>query len=433
MSQSRVAINTFSQAVSRFLIILISLASTAVLTRLFGSSGYGNYVFVTSFVLVLVVLSDFGTTTIAVRESSLDKERSFGIFGNVLGLRIILSLILFILFNSLTLFLPQFSGLRQATFIASFVLFFLSLRSTAQAILQTYLRLDIGSVPEVLASIFFFGLLIAFFILGKTISLSLLMGFWSISALLSSVLGLYFSSKYLKIRPLFQREEVKKILKESIPFGVYLLVYSIYDRGIDSFIIKTFKTSSEVGYYGLAYKVHGNLILGAAFLMNSLFPLIAGLKENYSSLKETFEKAFTLLFLTGVTILIFGFFLSPLIISVLAGPVFAPSIVALRILLMATAVSYLNHLTGYLMVALGEQRKLLTYSLIAFSLNLGLNIIFIPRFSFLAAAWVTVLTELSLFIFSERYLCDKYRLKFSFSILIKNVKILFAKKGKYFE
>jgi len=432
MSQSRIAINTLSQLANRLLVILISLATTAFLTRVLGSSGYGNYIFVTSFVFVFIGLSDFGTTTIAVRETSLDRKKAVTLFGNVLGLRLLLSSVLFVLLNILIFFLPQFSGLKQASFIASVMVFFLTLRTTAQAVLQTYLHLDIASLPEGLASLFFLGLLIVFNIFRGSISLPLLMVFWSLSALVSSVVGLSFSAKYLKIRPLFQKEVIKSLLRESSPLGVYLLVYAVYDRGIDSFILKTFKTSRDIGYYGLAYKIHGNLILGAAFLMNSLFPLISRLKTNLSSLRQTFERTFTLLFLSGLVVLIFGFFLSPLVIFILAGPNFAPSIAALRILLLATAVSYLNHLTGYLLIALGEQKKLLSYSLMAFFLNLFLNLIFIPQFSFLAAAWVTVLTELSLLLTTKKFLSKKYRLNFSFPTFLKNMKILLVKKENYF-
>jgi len=224
-----------------------------------------------------------------------------------------------------------------------------------------------------------------------------------------------------------------EILHQSLPLGIYLLVYSIYDRGIDSFIIKTFNSSADVGYYGLAYKIHGNLILGAAFLMNSLFPLISGFKNDSSSLKLTFEKAFSVLLLSGILILLGGFFLAPLVVRTIAGPDFDPSIIALRILLGATLISYLNHLTGYLMVALGEQKKLLLFSFVALFLNLILNLIFIPRFSFFAAACVTVLTEFSLFCLTQRHLAQKYSLKYSFSTLTENVRMLFKKREKFFE
>jgi len=197
MSKSRVVVNTISQIASRVLVILVSLITTSFLTRFFGAKGYGDYVFISSSILVLLALTDLGTTTIAVRESSVEKEKAAKIFGNVLGLRLLLSLTLLVFFNLLVPFLPQFVGLRQAAFVASFVLPILVLRTMSQAVLQTFLRLDIASLSEILASLLFLGFLILFFLVGKTISLTTLMLFWSISALLSGIAGLFLSVKYL--------------------------------------------------------------------------------------------------------------------------------------------------------------------------------------------------------------------------------------------
>jgi O-antigen/teichoic acid export membrane protein len=110
-------------------------------------------------------------------------------------------------------------------------------------------------------------------------------------------MGLLFSTRYVRLNFSFNKEKLGRIMLEAFPLGIYLLVYSVYDRGIDSFIVKSIAGSRAVGVYGLAYKVHGNLILGAAFLMNSLFPLLSSHKANLDSLKKTYEKAFTVLLL----------------------------------------------------------------------------------------------------------------------------------------
>lgn len=432
MSRSRVIINTVSQAAGRILIVLTSLLLTAILTRSFGASGYGNYIFLSSVILIFVGLSDLGTTTIGVKTSVQDKERSKTVFNNILGLRLILSIVLFFIFDLFVFILPQFDGLRRPALIASLVVPFLILKTTSQAVLQTYLHLDLSSLSEVFSSLLLLIPIVLFFFLKRAFSLSLLMSFWVVSSLLSGIIALYLSRRYLKIKTSFHKSEIKKILIESIPLGAYLLIYAVYDRGIDSFVLKTFRPSEEVGYYGLAYKIHGNLILGAAFLMNSLFPIIASLKKD-ASLKQIYEKIITFLLLCGLAILTFGFFLAPLVINILAGKAFSPSITILRILLVGTLISYLNHLTGYLMVCLNEQKKLLSFAVVVVFVNLILNLIFIPQFSFIAAAWITVLTELLIFILTSKHLYCKYLLSYSFVSFLKNFKMLLKEKGKYFD
>jgi O-antigen/teichoic acid export membrane protein len=432
-NSSRVLVNTFTQAASRFLVILASLLTTALLTRLLGVDGYGDYVFITSFVLIFIGLSDMGTTTIGVREASVAKENSSEIFSQVLSLRTVFSLILFGVINLLIIFLPQFEGLRFSTFIASSVIIFLILRTTVQSILQTFLRLDLSSLLEIYAAIIFLIPIIFLNVLGRSLSLNYLMFFWAFSALVSGFLGLLLSCRFAKLKFSFDRQKLSQIMIEAFPLGIYLLVYSVYDRGIDSFIIKTLAGSSAVGFYGLAYKIHGNLILGAAFLMNSLFPLLSSYKSDFELLKKTYEKAFTVLFLTAVIILLLGLVAAPFVIQIIAGENFAPSVWALRILLGATFFSYLNHLSGYLLVVLGEQKKLLTFSVFALFLNLILNIILIPLFSFYAAAAVTVVTEMVVLLLTLGFLNKRYQLEYSLKTFQNNILVLFSEKHKYFD
>ncbi|MCL5090952.1 MAG: oligosaccharide flippase family protein [Patescibacteria group bacterium] len=433
MPKTRVVANTLFQVLNRGIVVLVSFLTTAFLTRALGTSGYGDYVFITSFILLFVSLSDLGITVIGISEAANEKEKIGFIFSQVLVLRIILSLFLFLAYNLVTQFLPQFQTLREPTFWASFVVVFLVLRTTSQAILQTHLRMDLASVLEVFSSLIFLFFLLVYNFRTHSVSLPFLMIIWSLSALISGVAGYFISSRYTTLYPRFNFNGAMKLFKNAAPLGIYLLVYSIYDRGIDSFILKTYFPSDIVGFYGLAYKIHGNLVLGAAFLMNSLFPLLASFKTDIVALKKLYQKALTVLFLVALLVVFLGFIFAPLVIKTIGGVSFLSSISIFRILLIATFFAYLNHLTGYTMIILGEQKKLLLFSLVAFLLNLAVNLIFIPLFSMKAAAAVTILTELMIFLLTQKFLEKKYHLNFSFSDLSNSWHLLWQKKLKYFD
>ncbi len=66
-------------------------------------------------------------------------------------------------------------------------------------------------------------------------------------------------------------------------------------------------------------------------------------------------------------------------------------------------------------------------------LNLVLNIIFIPKYSFWAAAVVTVLTEGLMFILTKIYLTKKYQLSVSGKDLKNNLFLLFKKENPFFD
>lgn len=425
--------NTFSQIAGRAVVVAASILSTALLTRGFGPDGFGDYIFLTSFILLFVGLSDLGTTTIGVREAASHPEKEEVFFGNVLTVRLFLSFLLLAIFNLLVILLPQFTGLRLSAFIGSFVFPFLVLRTTGQAILQTHLRLDLASLLEVVAAMLMLVSLLFLLLFGKTVSLSWLMAFWAVSALISAIIGLVYAGRYLKTKILFDRKIIGEILRQSLPLGAYLLVYAVYDRGIDSFFLKTFTDSRSVGYYGLAYKIHGNLIFGAAFLMNSLFPIISSLKNKREELENIFQKTFTLLLVSGLIVFFGGVLLAPAIIKLIAGNDFLISIGIFRILLFATFFSFLNHLTGFLMIAFASQKKLLVFSFVALILNFVLNFIFIPKYSYWAAAIITVLTEGIIFFLSINFLIKHYNLRYSFLVFRKNIIFLAKTKNNYFE
>ena len=65
----------------------------------------------------------------------------------------------------------------------------------------------------------------------------------------------------------------------------------------------------------------------------------------------------------------------------------------LQILSLALIVSYFNHLNGYTLIALGRQWSSFIIAIVALVVNVLLNLVLIPHFSFIAAAFVTFITE----------------------------------------
>jgi O-antigen/teichoic acid export membrane protein len=136
------------------------------------------------------------------------------------------------------------------------------------------------------------------------------------------------------------------------------------------------------------------LVLGAAYFANSILPLISNLAmNNRSALKVVYEKAMIILLLMGIAAAVVNFLLAPIGIAIVAGSKFSGAILALQILSLALVVSYLNHLNGYTLIALGKQWYSFAIAIVALVINLGLNVIFIPRFSLYAAAAITFVTE----------------------------------------
>lgn len=425
---SKVAFNTLAQVAGRIINVVLGLLVTAFLTRFLGIEGYGNYVFITSAVLFFVAFSDLGLGTIGVREAIKKKKIAPPIFGNTLIVKLFLSLGALGILGILVVVLPQFADLRPATLVAGLVLIFLGLRTSAEVVFQTKLRLELTSLLQVLSTLI---LALGIWWFRNDLTLLWVMKFWVFGGFLTAVLGIIIATRLEKIDFRFDFSLAKNLFKEAFPLGLFFLTYSAYDHGIDSFMLKTFAGPEAVGLYGLSYKIHSNLILIAAYLMNSLFPLISQFQtRNKERLQRLYQKAFDLLFVLGFlgSVGILG--LAPWAVKIIAGPNFAPSVLTLRILSIATFFAFLNHLAGYSLVALGKQKTLLKIALLALLTNISFNWLLIPRFSFYGAAFVTVSTEALVFGLSFTFLSRKMNLKIIPFSFFQTTKEIVAKRGK---
>jgi len=180
--------------------------------------------------------------------------------------------------------------------------------------------------------------------------------------------------------------------------GLILLIFTI-DNKIDAIMLGSMKGSGAVGIYAVAYRVYDVLILGAAYLMIALLPIIsryADLKRWRGKLKEIYQKSFDLLLFGALVVAVSLWLLAPLAVKLMTQNrfgEFSEAVSVLRLLGLALFLAYFNHLTGYTIVALGKQRPYFFIALGALIFNVSANALVIPRFSFYGAAGVTILTE----------------------------------------
>ncbi len=428
MTLSRsVTINTLAQYISRFLTILSSILTTYLLSRSLGQAGYGQFGVITTTILFFVTISDWGTQAISVREASRNSEKQQEIFASVAGLKLFLGCFTTLVYVIFVSFYPNFANFRLAALIGSPIILLLSLRTAGLVVHQTYLRLYLPAISEVANTLTFLTLIIIFLAQKHVLNLEFVLVAVTLGALVNcffTIIPIFSSIKLKK----FTLATVSLIVKESLPMGAFLVVFSVYNR-VDTFILQAIKGNTATGVYTLSYKIHENLVLIAAYLMNSLYPLLS---QNGKDTKRIFQKTFNLIFLAGSIVLVLGFIFSPLVIQILTGGRFADSSSVLRILIFATFISYLNHLTGYTLIAVGEQTISLIIGLLALAINVSLNLLLIPLYSYYAAAAVTIITEGFVFLASITYLIKKHKLQVKPRLLPQTVYYLIYDRSKLF-
>jgi len=387
----KVAFNTAVQIISKIITVGFTLLTTILLTGYLGKEGYGDYIYVMTLAILFGSLADWGTLTIGVREVSKAKENQGQLLGNIFILRLLLSLLSIICLLVISFFLPLSKFIR----IASPIILLVAAKASFNLIFQSQLKMQKAALSDIVAS--FLTFVFSWFVIRQGLGLGPLI--WAIiwASLIALVVAAILALKTAKFNFTFDRKITGRIISESLPMGAILLMFTV-DNKIDTVMLGNLKGSAAVGIYGLSSRVYDVLILGAAFLMNAMLPILSqmsGRKEN-QKLKAVFQKTFAVLLLAGLSLLIFIYLFSPLMIKVLTQKNFSnffDSIGVLKIMGISLLIAYFNHLTGYTIVALGKQRTYFWIALGSLIFNILANWVMISRFSYWGASWVTVLTE----------------------------------------
>jgi len=378
----------------------ISLLATAILTRKLGTSGYGQYALIISLVDLLVAIGNWGTQIIGVRELSRAKNKEI-VFGSLVKLRLFLGITAACLGLAIVIIFPVFADIKLLALLSMPLVFGLIAELTSEIVFQTFVRMDLKAIINIIGSVIF--LVTTIFLLNLRLGLSAPIIGWLFTKTIIVLLSSILVGKFIKGEIKSKRSIIRKLIKESLPMGTLLVLFSAYDRAIDSFTIKSFLGPTQVGIYGLAYKIYANLALPAYFLNNTIFPMLS------KNPQKEFAKLMKIgLVLTGLGLLILiplVFILNKPIILLIAGENFTRSALILKILVIALIFSCLNHLTGFSLVALNRQAVSLKIGAAALVWNLVFNLVFIPRQGIVAAAWVTVSTEALVAILSSLALC----------------------------
>lgn len=381
----------------KILSVVVSLITTGILTRKLGVAVYGQYILIVSLSIFFDALADFGSSIIGVREASKveNENERIKVWSNVAILRLIMAIFSLILGLGLIFSWPDLKEIRTEAVLAWVMLIFTSLAGSLGIVWQTRIRMEAKVLVEVMFPTVF--LLCLWWFSGE-INLVWVFGTYLIARIVTLTWGWWIGRGTIDFR-LLDKKLIKELLKMSWPMGVYLIIFSAYDRAIDAIMIRRFLGAGEVAWYGLAYKIYGVLIQPAYFLVSGIFPILSQKKDN----KVIFRWSALILFLTGLSIMLLVWIFAPLMVYVLAGSQFEASVGVLRILMIALVFAYLGHLVGFTLISKEGQKEMLGMGAIILLFNLTGNIIAIPRFGIVGAATVTVLTEaLSLILMTTR-------------------------------
>ncbi len=390
----RVAYNTVIQLIGRLLTTGTSLVTVAILNSGLLPEKWGAYVGLTAYIAFFATFADLGVNTLYLRELSAKPEEADDISARFLGFRVVTAVIMLGSAPLIALALPGYH--EFAGFIAILALgqFFLVLNQLFVSIVQARLLMGWASLSDLCGRVL---VLIGTVLVFKELPANQhLLGVTVVTvggSLLNMAITYLASRSLVRVRFVLRPKEWPGLLRELAPMSAFV-VFGLIHFKADSVILTILQPKVDVGIYGNAYKIAEIYIMLPGMFVGSLFPAFTQTAlHDPQRFRVLFQKAFDLILLSVVPLILFTVLFAPYIIAVLTRYNIDQSAYALQILCLTMIPWFVIYLLEYVLVAAGKQGKVGALEGWAALLNIILNFIAIPHWSYIGAAYVTFISE----------------------------------------
>ncbi|NJE77283.1 flippase [Thermococcus sp. ES12] len=385
--------NTLALMITSVVSKAFAFITLILLARYLGSENYGKLAFAMALTSFFTVIADFGLSSLIVREVAREKEKAglylgtFSVFKVLLAVVVFLALVLISHFGGYeynTKFLILIFGIY--TILLSYSTFFISFfRAFERMEYETLIR----SVEKILLLV----LTVVLIYLNKQFMYFAVP--YLISSAIAVILALFFVvNKVSKPRFLSDKEFLVETMRESLPFAltsIFVIVYFKTDTVMLSFMVG----DTAVGIYNAAH----NLIDGLIFLIPyplsmALYPIMSKYAINsIEKLRKVYIYGFLASLLLGLAGVLFVLSFREKIILLVYGDEYIEAGKVLTVLVWTFLVICVSTISSTLLNAVNKQRIVTIGTAIGASLNVVFNYLLIPKYSYVGAAYATLITE----------------------------------------
>ncbi|SFF94260.1 flippase [Pontibacter chinhatensis] len=365
--------------------------------RYLGPDQFGIYNYVIAFTSIFAGLAKLGMDEILVRDLVNDPEKEAVYLGTAFWLKLAGAI--------LTIALITFISIISSD---DYLTVFYILIISAGIIFQSFEVLDFYFRSKVLTKYVSISKLIQLLVSSLLKVYFVVTGaelFWFVLIALidqiSLALSLYLNFYNRKIKlglkdynffKYFDKSVANRLLHDGWPMILSSLAVMIYLR-IDQVMIKNMVGEHVVGIYAAGVRISELFFFIPVIICSSLFPAILNAKRTEQQLfNKRLQQLYTFLTWIAILITIPVAFLSDWIVYVLYGEQFAEAGNILMISIWASIFVFQGTARGYWLVAENLQKYSLIFTSLATLVNVLLNIILIPQYGGIGAAWATLIS-----------------------------------------
>jgi PST family polysaccharide transporter len=391
-TKQTVAKNTFWMGVGTIVSRVIKAIVIIYAARILGTDNYGIFSYALSLAALFSIFADIGMTAILTRETIREPDMLEKNISTSFVIKLFLTGTSVLLVGGVAPFFVTVKGAASLMPLAAILIAFDSLRDFSASITRAWEKMEIEAGINLVTGIGItvFGLAAIWIKPTPTV----LMAGYAAGAGLGLLAAALLLGKYLKNFWLhFDKELAIRLMKESIPFAIMLLLNAL-TVNIDAVMIGWLRGATDVGLYAAAQRPILLIYMASSLLASSAFPVIARFaRKDDVKVRSIVEKITTVSFLASLPIFAGGAILAPQIIDFLFGPGYSAATHTFATLLFTVALvfpaaSILNTIFAY-----GEQ-KIMMYSLLMGGIgNVIFDYLLIRPYGIIGSAFATIISQ----------------------------------------
>jgi O-antigen/teichoic acid export membrane protein len=372
----------------------IAAAYGIVLARYLGVTGFGLLSTAIAFTSVFTPFTSLGLSTLATREVARDKSLASKYLGNLIIIEISLASGTFCLIALAAYVLRYPQETITLIYVLALSVVCGGFTGVFYSLFQAFERMEYQSLGLILST----GATFAVVMWGITARLGVvwfafayLVGSLAVAIYSLTVYSTKFSLPHIEVDLKFWR----RILPEALPFALTGLFTTIYFY-IDSVLLSVMRGAEAVGLYNAPYRLIMVLLFIPTVISTAVFPAMSRFHATANdSFRLIYKRYFKYMAIVSVPLGIGTTLLAGQIITLIFGVAYGNSAIALQILIWATVFIFLT--AAFLRLFETSNRQMIVTKIAAVGLveNVTLDVILIPRFSYVGASIATAATELT--------------------------------------
>jgi len=391
-------LNVFQRIVKNMLSLLtagvlnqfLAILGITYLARVLGPVDFGKINFAFAIASYFLIVSKMGLDVWGNREVARDKHKVQEYASNILGLRICLSLMSYVV-------LALFVGLLEKPEQTKYLMMFYGFVLFTNAFLLDWIwfaleKMEYVALSQVMGQFCYVGLIL---LLVKDAARLLWIPWFQVLAgvVTAGLLGTLYVRRFGQVRFSLSQYAWPRLLRQSLPIGLSSIIVALLIY-FNLVVLGLMKGDEAVGYYSAAWKITWLLIVLATSFADTIFPVMSQYYgRGTDSLRRLLGYASKAIIAVAVPLAAGGIVLGRSIITLVYGSQYSDAGSAFQILICYAALNYLNMIYARGLWACGKQKTYLIIVSIEALVLLISSLVLVPTMGVVGAAVSILLVE----------------------------------------